>query len=150
MSDIRAKKTKVLETLRSELTRGFIETDVNILGHKFKLRTLNEDDEVWADTFLRTNSAAAMVSSRKAPRLAAAIVSIDDVSSPNLFEYPDSITQEEKKTLEDNPIQKKYWVHTQMLLFLSEDGNRDFINALWEPYSKMEEQRAEAIKQIPN
>lgn len=150
MSDIKAKKNKLLETLKSELSRGFIETEVKVLGHNFKLRTLNEDDEVWADSFLRTNSAAAMLSSRKAPRLAAAIASIDNVDANGLFEYPDTMSADDKKVLDENPVQKKYWLHAQMLMFLSEDANRDFINVLWDSYSKMEEQRAEAIKQIPN
>lgn len=150
MADFRAKRGKILETLKAELKRGFIEKEVTVSGHKFKLKTLSEDDEVWADSFMRTLSTASILSSRKAPRLAASIQSIDDTAAAALFEYPDDMSADSKKGMEDNPIQKRYWTYTQMLYFLSEESNRLFINELWAAYEALETEQLEATKQIPN
>lgn len=150
MAEIRAKKNKLLEIIKSELKKGFIDTEVTVGGHKYRLRTLSEDDEVWADSFVRASTPLAMVTSRKAPRLAASISHIDDTPVAQLFEYPDDMSSEMKKGLDENPIQKRYWIYTEMLYFLSEDANRVFINDLWTAFESLEKQRDEATKQIPN
>lgn len=146
--DLKAKRSAVLQALKQDLSKGFIEEEVEIDGHKFVLRTLSEDSEVWSDSFIRVSSSISILSSRKAPRLAAAIKSIDGVSAEHLFEYPDDMDGDQKKSLNDNPIQKKYWIYTQMLYFLSDETSRPFINKLWEAFDKLEDKREEGIKEI--
>jgi len=150
MAEYKAKLHSKLEILRTELAKGFIDKSVTVRGHKFLLHTLNEDEETWADTFIRMATPAALISSRKAPRLAAAIKSFDDVPIESLFEFPDSMSAETKKSLNDNEISKKFWYRDQMLYFLSEDGNRPFIEELYGELSKLEKERDEALKALPN
>jgi hypothetical protein len=149
MSDLKAKRSKLLDTLKQELSKGFVEREVEISGHKYKLCTLNEDAETWADSFIRTASTASILSSRKAPRIAASIQSIDGISISNLFEYPDDMSSEQKKSMDENPLSKKMWVWTQMLYFLAEDASRPFINKLYEAFDQLERERDTAVTEIP-
>jgi hypothetical protein len=148
--DYRAKRSNVLNAIKQEISKGFIERDYEVNGHKYKLRTLNEDDEVWADSYMRITTPAAILSSRKAPRLAVAIVSIDGESKEQLFALPDDMPKEDRDALKDNQVQYKYWLNGQMLYFLSEEGNRPYINDLWDKYNELEKEREEAIKKLPN
>lgn len=147
--DYKAKRNSVLENLRKDLAKGHLEEVVDLGGHKYKLTTLTEDEETWADTYMRTNSAASMFSSRRAPRLAAAIKELDGTVIGDLFTFPDDMPEPVKKRLVDNPIEKRYWIREQMLMFLLEDGNRTFVTGLYESLTKLDERRDEAIKEIP-
>ena len=149
MAEYKAKKHAALEVLRKELSKGFVDKEVTVRGHKFLLHTLNEEEENWADTFLRMNTPAALLSSRKAPRLAAAIKAFDDVPVDRLFEYPDDMPKEVKNGLNDNEVSKKFWLRDQMLYFLSEDVNRPFIDELYSEFFKLEQERDKALEEVP-
>lgn len=146
----KAKRNSVLESLKKDLAKGFIEKEVTFHGFKFKLHTLNEDEETWADSYVRSTTPVAMLNSRKAPRLAASIRAINDVPAEDLFGYPDDMPKELKKALDENSVQKKFWVREQMLYFLAEDSSRPFINELYEAQSALEDERDKAIQEIPN
>jgi hypothetical protein len=150
MSDFKAKRSKILDDLKQELSKGFIQKEFTIGTHKFLMRTLTEDDEVWADSFVRTTSSVSIISSRRSPRLAASIKAIDGVSVNELFLYPDDMPAETRKNLDDNPVQKRYWLYSQVLYFLSDDTNRDFINSLWTSFESLDEDRVKASKELPN
>ncbi len=149
MADYVAKRNPVLENLRKDLAQGYLDETVTIRGHLYKLTTLTEEEESWADTYIRTNSPASMYSSRRAPRLAAAIKELDGVVNHELFLFPDDMPEAVKKRLNENPIEKRYWIRDQLLMFLLEDGNRPFINDLYEVLSRLDNKRDEAIKEIP-
>lgn len=148
--DYKSKRNKILEDLKNDLARGRREEEVTVFGRKFKLHTLNEDEESWADTYIRPTSTMAMISTKKAPTLAVAITEINGQPVTTLFEYPDDMPQEVKTMLDSNPIQRAYWVRSQMLQFLLEDGNRNFIDALYNKYQDLVKARDEALAQIPN
>lgn len=148
--DYKAKRHSILDSLKADLVKGSKETEVSIMGRKFKLTTLSEDEEVWADGYIRNSTTMALISSRRAPRLAAAIKSIDGVSVAQLFMYPDDMEKAKRDELDKNEIMHKWWVREQVLLFLSEDSCRPFITTLYDEYEKMESDRADAIKEIPN
>ena len=149
-TDYRAKRHPALEALRKDLAKGLLEEEVSVNGHKFKITTLNEDEETWADAYMRTGSPAAMLSSRRAPRLAAAIKAINGISVEELFNFPDDMPKVLKDRLNDNAIEKKFWIRDQVLMFLAEDGNRPFISELYSGLTRLDEKRDEAIKAIPN
>lgn len=150
MGEYKAKMHSVLETLKRDLSKGYLEKEITVRGCKFKLHTLNEDEETWADGYTRTSTALAMITSSKAPKLAASIAAVNDVPVAELFSYPDDMPKEVKRGFDDNPIQKKYWVREQMLYFLCEDANRLFINELYKAMSELEEEREKAAEQVPN
>jgi DNA topoisomerase IB len=151
MSDFKgAKRHAILKTLSAELSKGFIEDMVKVGNHTYKIATLNEDEESWADSFIRTSSPASIYSSRKAPRLAAAIKAIDDVPIAELFMYPDDMKEDVRAQLNENPVQKQFWLRNEMLLYLSDEGNRPWINELYTALSKLDDKRDEATKQVKN
>lgn len=147
--DVKAKKHPVLQALKQELAKGFIEDEFTISNHKFKLHTLNEDEETWSDSFVRPVSLTAAISSRKAPRLACSISALDGVPVDQLFQYPDDMKEDERKAMDENAVAKRYWVRDQMLYFLAEESFRPFINELAEKFNELEKRREEALKAIP-
>lgn len=150
MPDYKARRHSVLESLKKDLAKGCLEKEVTVRGYKFKIHTLNEDEETWADGYTRTSTALAMVNSSKAPKLAAAISFVNDVPTSELFTFPEDMPDEVKRGLNDNPIQRKYWLREQMLYFLAEDGIRPFINQLYSTLFELEQERDKAIEEIPN
>jgi len=150
MVDFKAKKHSVLETLKKELSRGFLEREYTVSGHKFKLHTLNEEEESWADGFTRSTTVMASITSRKAPRLAVAISAIDDIPVDKLFDYPDDMPKEVQVELNTNNIARKYWIRDQVLYFFAEDSNRAFIVDLFDKLAELEKERDEALKVLPS
>lgn len=150
MPDNKAKPSKAILALKEELKKGFIDTEVTVRGHVFKLRTLTEDDETWADSFVRSISPMSMINSRKAPRVAASIMSIDGTPASDLFEFSDSMPEEEKKQISSDAHSKRYWLYNQLLMFLMEDSNRHFITELYAAYEKMEQSAVDGIKEVSN
>lgn len=149
MDSVTAKRHSVLDNLKKDLSVGRLEVEVTVSAHKFKIGTINEDLESWADRYISAVNMAAMLTSRRAPRVAAAIISIDDVPVSQLFQFQDDMPKEERKRLEDNPHLLEYWRRDQLMLFLAQEGNRQFIVELYEALIKLEDQRDEARKAIP-
>lgn len=148
--DYKSKRNKILEDLKLDLLKGRREREVVALGRKFKMHTLNEDEESWADSYIRATSTMAILSTKKAPTVAAAISEVEGQPVAALFEYPDDMPKEVKDMLDKNPIQRSYWIREQMLMFLVEDSNRKFVNVLYSAYEEMLAERDEALSQIPN
>lgn len=148
--DYKSKRNKILEDLKADLLKGRREREVSVLGRKFKLHTLNEDEESWADTYIRPTSTMALLSTKKAPTLAASILEIDGQPIGSLFDYPEDMPKEVKSALDASQLQRTYWVREQMLMFLAEDSNRKFINTLYDAYEEMLRERDEAMEKLPN
>lgn len=149
MAEYKAKRHSILDNLKSELLRGFLKREYMVANHKFSLSTLNDEEETWADAYMRPTNMMATISSRKAPRLACAIKAIDDVDVERLFTYPDDMPKDIKASMEDNPIQKKFWIRDQVFNFLSEETNRSFVNELFEKFNELEKERDGVIKELP-
>lgn len=149
MPEYKAKRHTLINTIATELRKGFIEDSITIDSHKYRLRTLTEDEEVWADQFMRGNSPLTMITSRKAPRLAAALISIDDIAVADLFDYPDDMPDAYKKSLNENKTEKRYWLCLQVLYFLTDDSCRPFIVKLYDCLDALYNKRDEAMKEIP-
>lgn len=147
--ELRAKRNVVLENLKKELAKGFLEKEVMVRGHKWLLHTLNEEEETWSDTFVNTASPAALLGSRKSPRLAASIKAMDGVPVDSLFLYPDDMPKEVQKALNEDEVRKRFWIRDQLLLFLNEDSHRVFIEELYSKFMELENDRNEAIKEVP-
>lgn len=150
MADV-AKKHKVLQDLKSEVQVGFIDQEFTIRNRKFKLKTLNEEEETWSDQFIQSSGTPyAMIVSSRAPKLAVSITHIDGVPAADLFDYPEDWSPEQRRDLDNNPTRKKFWVRSQFMQFLANDLDRDFILELHKAYDELDKRRSEVIKQIPN
>lgn len=150
MADV-AKKHKVLQDLKREVQIGFIDQEFVVRGRKFKLKTLNEEEETWSDQFVQTGGTPyAMIVSSRSPKLAVSITHIDDVPVSDLFEYPEEWSKEQRADLDTNPLRKKFWLRTQMMQFLANDLDREFILELFKAFKELDDRRSEVIKQVPN
>lgn len=146
----RAKRHQVLTDLKVELHKGYIEDEIELSGHKFKLKTLSEEEELWTDTYTIGSTAMAIMSSMRLPKLAVAIVSIDDLPVSKLFDFPDDMEEKVKKGIVEDEVRMKYWLRDQMMMYLSEDTVRPFVSKLWEKFAEMDKRRADAMAAIPN
>ena len=150
---VKAKLHAALSRFKEEVKKGFIEKTVEISGTKFTLHTLNEDEEVWADTYTRPTSPMSYLSSRRAPRLSVAIKAVNDVPVAELFTAPDDLSDDEKEKLKDSST-KRYWLYLQLMAFLAEDVPSSVVEKLYAEYETLLKERDEsldaAIKQSPN
>lgn len=146
-----AKKHKILLDLKKEIQVGFIDQEFDIRGHKFKLKTLNEEEETWSDQFLlSTGTPYAMIVSARAPKLAVSITHIDGTSVADLFEYPEEWSPEQRRDMDTNALRKSYWLRTQLMTYLQKDMDRELIMDLFKAFQTLDERRTEVIKQLPN
>jgi hypothetical protein len=136
--DIRAKRHSLLENLKRDLSKGFVEKEVTIDGHRYRLHTLNEEEESWVDAHVPMNATIASFTQKRAPRVAVALTHIDSLATHELFTYPDSMSKEQKDVLENDQESKKLWLREQVLLFICEEGNRGFVNKLNDELLTME------------
>jgi hypothetical protein len=149
----KAKRHKLLLDLTSEIKKGFIEDVVEVYGRKFKLATLTEEEENWADNYVISSTAAGLLSSMRVPRLACAIKEIDGIPVEDLFEFPepqDEAQEKEFEAIKSSEVKMKYWIRGQMMLWLAEDTNRPFILKLWDGFMKLDKRREEVVSSIPN
>lgn len=148
--DYKSKRNKILEDLKQDLLKGRREKEVTLFGRRFKLATLNEDEESWADSYIRSTSTMAIISTKKAPALAVAIREIEGQPVSSLFDYPEDMPAEVRAVLDKNQIQRSYWVREQMLMFLAEDSNRKFVTSLYDAYEELLRESDEAMGKLPN
>lgn len=140
----KARRHPALQQFFEEVRKGFIEIEATVAGFKFVLRTLNDDEESWSDGFIRPASPIAYVSSRKDPRLACAVKSVNGIPLDQLFTLDDSATQEEKDRLKD-PVAKMVWLRLQMMLFLAQEVPPPVTDFLYKKYEELTKQREQAL-----
>ena len=162
-TEILGKPNKTIEDLGKLMIGSEIKDFVIINGVKFWLETLNYDSETWADQFVRTKieemfnteGAISLIKQRRVPYIAAAITGIqmpngELETKEQLFSYPDDMSKELVEQLESNPVNKKYWLNKNMLLFFAQKSNAQFIEPLWSKYQQMLKRRALAVNEIEN
>lgn len=147
---VTAKRSTVLDDFFNEVKKGFISTRVSgIYGFTFDLALGDEDAEVWADQYIRPATPMAFVSARRTPRLATAIQAVGrDGNEPtkliDLFQYPESMPAEQKKFMDENPVQKQYWLWNQMMVFLSRLP-APVVERLYKEYDDLSQRREKAL-----
>lgn len=147
MADVRARLHPKLLQFVSEVKRGFLEKTYTVQGMAFTLRTPNDDAESWADGYVKQTNVFSFVSSRRAPRLACAIVSMDGVPTSDLFQKPDDMGADDWKQLNASP-DKKYWIWSQLLLVLISDIPSPVLVELDKKYEELIKERDEAINKV--
>jgi hypothetical protein len=148
-NNIIAKRHELLDKFFEEVKKGFVSSSVTIYGYTFNLQLGDEDADVWADNFIKPNSPVSFVSSRRTPRLATAITSVvlngQTITLSDLFKY-DNLTSDQKKLLDDNQDQKKYWLWGQMLTYLLKLPT-PIIERLYKAYDELITQRTDALNE---
>lgn len=142
-----AKRHKILDDITAQITGTEKSGVMELIGHKFFMTTINADEEVWADSHTNTSSPMAVLTSIKAPKLAAAIKSIDGVKIDDMFEFSDESSQEDKNYHMQSQYRKRYWEMTQLLLWLC-DRPDNVINDLYKFYLDLSKQRDESWDEL--
>jgi len=135
-----AKRHQILEDIATQTKGVEISETVTMAGHKYLLRTLNADEEVWADGYISSSSPMAAMTSMKLPTLAAAIRAIDDVSIDKLFEFPDNDREANEMFHTQSSWHKRYWEMQQMLLWLG-DRPQPLVIELYKAYVALTDRR---------
>ena len=138
------KRNKLLNDINKQLGGLELETVYEFNDHKYRLKSLTNDEEIWSDTYANLGSEISAFTSLRSPRLAAAISHIDDIPVDDLFEFPDEMSEAEKKVHTGSKYNKRYWIMSQMLLFLG-DKPSNFINEMWKHYSENVMQKREEV-----
>jgi hypothetical protein len=157
------KKTgveSILDDLATELDQGRLEDTFVVRKIHWKMMLLQDHENNWANSYQRTNSALAILSSRRAPVLAIGIreigregpdgkVEMKTVKAFFLDEWKkergemDEISQ---RILDNsNEIVQQYWFAEKLYEWLSKRPS-EFIQELWSNWLKLEERRTEAEK----
>lgn len=146
-----AKQSPVLKAFFKQVEKGFIGSTIKLGNFTFVLRLGDEDADVWSDQYIRPSTPMAFVSARRAPRLATAIQAIgqgDSTPIPlaQLFDYPDSVTAEQRRALDENPVNKQYWLWGQLMAFLTQLP-APVTEKLYSEYDKLVTERDQALKE---
>lgn len=144
-SDPRAKRHKVLDDFFAEVKKGSLSVVVEVQGAKFKLETPTEDDEVWADSFIRPSTTLSFFSSRRAPRLACAIREVNGVALSDLFTYPADMDKDTVARFDKDAVAKKYWLYSQLMWFLADSVPPPVIAELYGKYDELLKRRDAAL-----
>jgi hypothetical protein len=149
-ASLKAVPNSILNTLKSDLNKGEVEEEFDMLGHKWKVRVLDADARSWAFQFVNDNNVIAYGESLKAPQLAAALQAVDGIPVDELFQYPEDMKKEDKDLLSSNPLKKKYWVRNQLMLWIVENLDPTITNQVHKRYVKLAERRDAALGALPN
>ena len=142
---------KLLQDLSQELTRGFIEQSYDVWGRKWTLRTLNDGEESWSDKFVVVGSTTAMLSSRRAAKLAASIQAINDVPLDQLFVLPEDTEDERmiRSFIVSDPVRRRFWLAEKMYEFLEEQPD-ELVKDLYAKYGELLDQRKKVLDDLKN
>lgn len=142
-----APTPKVLAEFFNQVKKGFIDETVKVQGFEFVISTPTEDAETWADNFIKPNSPVAFLSSRRVPRLAVAIRSINGQPVDTMFSYPSGMTKAERDRIEESEDNKRYWVYSQLMAQLAQLPP-PVIEELYKHYSKLLDKRDTILSEV--
>lgn len=144
----RKDRHKVLQDLSTELNEGFLEETYEVAGRQWTMRTLNDAAEVWSDKFIASGSLIATVSSRRAIKLAASIMAINDVPIEQLFFFAETEAgRAEKEFVLANSIRERFWYAEKMFEYLSEQPSQ-FIAELYMKYIELTNRQMKVMREV--
>jgi hypothetical protein len=150
----------ILDDLATELDKGYQEDTFQVRGVYWKMRLLQDHENNWANSYQRTNSALALLSSRRAPVLAIGIREIGTadadgkISMLSVKEFFLAQWKKERGELDEisqkildqsNLLVQQYWFAEKLFDWLSKRPS-EFIQALWSKWQLLEERREAAEK----
>jgi len=144
-----AQRHKVLDDIATQLHGTEISEVVEVTGHKYTLKTLTSDEEIWADSYMNMSSPAAAVSSMRAPRLAASIQNIDGINVEEMFEFSKDADKADVEYHTQSQYRMRYWAMNQLMIWLS-DRPKVLVDELWVSYVKLVERRNKSWDELKN
>jgi hypothetical protein len=139
----------ILERIRDEFNKGVYIKEFKVGGHRYTLRLLTAEDEIWRDKHVPVGAYVAVLTARKLATLAIALVAIDGESIEVIF----GDNEENKKVGEEEMIrdmvmgdvEKKYEIAELVYKFLGELPGY-VINTLFDKYTELENERNSGLQ----
>ncbi len=135
----------LLQDLQADLLKGRIEDEFDFAGRKWRMATLSDGQLVWSYSYVTMASNLAMLTSRKAATLAAAISHIDGQPISTLFDLPDD--QKLKEFLLNDEDELVSFYREKLYAFLSPLPDR-VITELYMFFETLEKRREEVITNL--
>lgn len=147
-----AKEHQLLADLQNELQGCHKQTEVQVFGTWYKLRTLDPLDEDWTVIHVSGDSLYAAGKTRRAPTIAAALVAIGKTRNAmipveELFQLPDNLPVTERQRYEENPHLFQAWRRTAILDWLHRPNasHERVLAELYRAYLVLSQERDEAL-----
>jgi hypothetical protein len=143
-------KKDLLDQIRKEFFVGYTMVEVKIGGRAWSLKTLNDGEEVWRDSFTKAEGTISFVTARRAPTVAVALTAIDGISVRDIF-----LDDVEKETPEVSVLQalgfasttERFLVARRVYDFLTELPP-EVIDVLYSEYLVLEAQRRDTVNEL--
>jgi hypothetical protein len=143
-------KKDLLDQIRKEFFVGYTTVEVKLGGRAWSLKTLNDGEEVWRDSFTKAEGTVSFVTARRAPTVAVALTAIDGISVRDIF-----LDDVEKETPEVSVLQalgfasatERFLVARRVYGFLTELPP-EVIDALYSEYLVLEAQRRDTVNEL--
>ena len=140
---------KLLDIIDNELGGAHTAEDFKVLNHTYRLRSLDPEDEEWADANVKGDNFYQTARSRRAPYVAAALVAMDGVPVEKIFTPPADMPELQRKMYDEEPKFRKMWIAEQVLAWLMNPKKHGpFVQELYGHYLTLEEKRVEALRKL--
>jgi len=144
----KAKRHPVLDDIKNELTGCHVHDIFEVSGRKYELRTLTPLEESWADGFVDGQNFYQTGRNRRAPYVAAALVSIDGVAMTELFVFPTDEASEGMNELMKDKAFADGWRRREALDWLTQSSQPSVLDELWACYLELSERRNKALETV--
>jgi hypothetical protein len=125
----------ILNSLKQAIIVQKITADVDVAGHKWSFKSLNEGESVWRDRFINLDSNASFFTSERIATLAISIYAINGVPVEEVFQIPVSYPDYDRKC-----------AAAAALYDLLKESDRDTISALREKYEELIQNKVDELK----
>jgi hypothetical protein len=144
----KANQHPLLQQLSAQLHGTEAQEAFTISGHTYTLRTLTPFEESWADGFVDGANFYQTGRNRRAPYVAAALMTIDNVSVKELFQLPDDADAETKQLVQASSVLEDDWRRREVLRWLVVSIPSPVLAELWTSYQTLEVKRNESLEKI--
>jgi len=156
----RKKKHKLLAAIDSKLKGAHVVDEVEVLGDKYKMRTLDPSEEAWADQHVRGDNFYQTARNRRAPYVAASLIALweePDEENPEGRWVPveelfapdtDDLEKYEEMLLQDETLHSN-WIRSEVFEWLTDkDKHGPYVQELFAFYITLENRRNEALEHL--
>lgn len=154
-----AKRHALLDVISGELAGAHCEADFEVLGHKYRLRTLDPQEEAWADRYVDGQNFYQTAKNRRAPYVAAALVGVYGPDSETkeerlfrvdeLFTPSDDMPDIQRALIDSNSEFYATWLRDEVLKWLvAKDKHGPYVQQLYARFLELEQMRNEALENL--
>jgi len=144
---------KLLNVIKDELWKGASFKEIELGGHKWKLKTLNDGETVWRDKYVQASASYSFVTSQRAPTVAVSLIEIDGVPVRDLVLSDDeksgdfAAAEDWLRVLGFSSVSERYKVAEKVLEWLQELPT-EIVEELYKVCLELERNRREIMEKV--